>query len=246
MCRLMGYVANDSTTIAEIAGPDFAEFTALSAKHGDGWGIASTPPSNSTPELLVEPGRAKESSKYSQAVRTIESNAALLHLRWATLGLSVSEGNTHPFVHGDISFIHNGGIKPPASLDVGIDPKYFSQMRGDTDSERYFYYLLTQIDKTDLKSGVLAGVKAISSGFEYSSINAMMMTPDFLVVICEHNNNKIPDDEGLDYYELYYRKDERGILIASTGWNQNGWTNLPNHHVLFVDRKTQKVEVVAL
>lgn len=246
MCRLMGYVANDATTISEIAGPDFVEFTALSAKHGDGWGISSNSSGTTKPELLVEPGRAKESSKYSEAVSTIASNAALLHLRWATLGLSVTEGNTHPFTFGDISFIHNGGIKPPKSLDNGIDPKYLAQLRGDTDSERYFYYLLSKIDKSDLKSGVIDGVREISANLDYSSINAMMMTPEYLVVICEHNNDRIPDDEGTDYYELYYRKDERGILIASTGWNQNGWTNLPNHHVLFVDRKTQKVEVVAL
>jgi len=246
MCRLMGYVANDSTTLSEIAGPDFVEFTALSAKHGDGWGIASNSENSSTPKLLVEPGRAKESETYSKATSTISSKAALLHLRWATLGLSITEGNTHPFVSGDISFIHNGGIKPPASLDVGIDPKYFAQMRGDTDSERYFYYLLTKIDNSNFKNGIVEGVREISEGFDFSSINAMMMTADYLVVICEHNNEKIPDDEGPDYYELYYRKDDRGVLIASTGWTQDGWKNLPNHHIMFVNRKSHEVEIISL
>ena len=245
MCRLMGYVANDATTLSQIAGPEFVEFTALSAKHGDGWGIASDSHAAS-PDLLVEPTRAKESATYSKAVSSITSNAALLHLRWATLGLPVTEGNTHPFVSGNISFIHNGGIKPPTSLDSGIDPEYLTQLRGDTDSESYFYYLLTHINKSNLKDGVVSGVRAICNGLEYSSINAMMMTPEFLVIICEHNNNKIPEDEGPDYYELFYRKDERGVLIASTGWTQEGWQNLPNHHVMFVDRKTHNVEVIAL
>jgi hypothetical protein len=35
-------------------------------------------------------------------------------------------------------------------------------------------------------------------------------------------------------------------LVASTGWNQPGWTVLPNHFMLVIDRDSFAVEVVPL
>jgi len=245
MCRLMGYVAENATTLEEIAGPDFVQFTELSKKHGDGWGI-STSDRGSSPSLLVEPARAKESEKYSKAVKGLTSNAALLHLRWATLGLSINEGNTHPFLYEEMSFIHNGGIMPPESLDRYIDQDLLDSMRGNTDSEKYFYSLVTQIRKLGPIPGLIAGVNEIKTNLIYSSINAILLTPTKMIVVCEHNNDRIPDDEGPDYYELYYRKDAKGVIVASSGWNQAGWTLLPNHHILVVDRIQQEFEVIAL
>jgi len=245
MCRLMGYVAGGATTLADIAGPNFTQFTDLSQKHGDGWGIATADGSKS-PTLLIEPSRARESEKFADAAKNLQSNAALLHLRWATLGLAVSEGNTHPFVQGDISFIHNGGIMPPASLDPMIAPEFIGKARGDTDSERYFYVLLSEIAKSNLTDGVLSGVRKIRDNCKFSSINAMLLTPTKLIIICEHNNDRIPDDETDDYYELYYRKDEKGVLVASSGWDQANWKELPNHNVLIVDRESQEMEIIAL
>jgi hypothetical protein len=65
-------------------------------------------------------------------------------------------------------------------------------------------------------------------------------------VVCEHNNDRIPAGEGPDYYELYYRKDAKGILVTSTGWNQEGWTLIPNHSVAVIDRKSLAVEVLSI
>ena len=65
------------------------------------------------------------------------------------------ENNTHPFTYEGITFIHNGSITPPTALDAVIDKKYLERVKGNTDSERYFLYLLTQIDK----HGFIEGVK---------------------------------------------------------------------------------------
>jgi len=241
----MGYVASEATTLAEIAGANFIEFTELSTKHGDGWGIA-TQDCNTGATLLLEPTRAKESGKYSQATSKLKSSAALLHLRWATLGLAINEGNTHPFTFGDISFIHNGGIMPPQSLDSFIDPKFMLDRRGDTDSERYFLVLISEIQSYGLVQGVLSGVRKIRDNCKFSSINSILLTPDKMIVICEFDGSRIPDGEGEDYYELFYRNDDKGVLIASSGWNQTGWNNLPNHQLMVVDRKTREIEIFSL
>ena len=236
MCRLMGYVAPKNLTITEIAGPEFAEFTALSAKHGDGWGYATL--DGDKKSLTLDTARAKESSKYSETTSQVESSGALLHLRWATLNLDISEGNTHPFTFEDFVFIHNGSINPPKSLDPFNDKDLFDQFRGDTDSERYFYVVISFIRKFGLHEGVRQAVHTIREHCSYSSINAMLMTPDLYLTISEHNNDRIPEGEGPGYYDLFYRKNEDGILVASSGWSQEGWKQIPNHHVFEVNRRT--------
>jgi predicted glutamine amidotransferase len=41
LCRLLGYVAARPTSVEEVLGkPGLEEFTALTAVHGDGWGMA--------------------------------------------------------------------------------------------------------------------------------------------------------------------------------------------------------------
>jgi len=235
MCRLMGYVSPEQHTVAEIAGPDFAEFTELSTKHGDGWGFAKVNSANDQ-SLTVEVARAKESSKFAELTRSLESTGGLLHLRWATLNLEINEGNTHPFTHGDFSFIHNGSIKPPQSLDAYIAAEYLEKLRGATDSERYFYVILSFIDQLGIHEGIRQAIKTITENCDYSSLNAMLMTPATYITISEHNYSRIPEGEGPEYYDLFYRKDDQGVLVASSGWNQPGWKQIPNHHYLEVDR----------
>ena len=236
MCRLMGYVAPKDVTISGIAGPNFAEFTALSAKHGDGWGYASL--DGDKKAITLDTARAKESEKFSRTTTSAESTGALLHLRWATLNLDISEGNTHPFSFEDFAFIHNGSINPPQSLDAFIDKDLFKEFRGDTDSERYFYVVISYIRKFGLHEGVRQAVHTISEHCSYSSINAMLMTPEYFLTISEHNNEKIPADEKEGYYDLFYRRDDEGLLVASSGWNQEGWKQIPNHHIFEVNRAT--------
>lgn len=245
MCRLMGYVSPREISIQEIAGASFQEFSDLSKKHRDGWGIATSStgkPSN----LIVETLPARDSSEYSHLTKEVLSDGALLHLRWATSGLAVVEGNTHPFEYGDISFIHNGGITPLDSMDQFIDPDLFESMRGNTDSEKYFYLLITQIRKLGLIKGISAGVKLITENCNYSSINAMILTPDFYVVINEHKYENRPKGEAEDYYDLCYRKDENGILVASSGWNQKNWTTIENHQILLIERKLLSLEALSI
>ncbi len=237
MCRLMGYVSPREISIEEIAGTNFQEFSDLSAKHRDGWGIA-TSSTGKAANLIVETLPAKDSQQYSRQTKEVRSDGTLLHLRWATSGLAVIEGNTHPFEFENISFIHNGGITPLDSMDKYIDPDLFPIMRGNTDSEKYFYLLITQIRKLGLIPGITEGVKLLKENCKYSSINAMILTPESYVIISEHNQDKRPEGEQADYYDLFYRKDENGILVASSGWNQSDWIQVANHKIMHIDRKS--------
>ncbi len=242
----MGFVSTKDFSLSEMAGAHFDEFAALSFLHRDGWGIAEMECGSSAPTLLVESAQASTSPTFKRVAQESKSNGALLHMRWATSGLSVKEGNTHPFVWGDISFIHNGAVIPVNSMDALIDVDLFDSLRGDTDSERYFATLITQVRKLGLIEGVIAALRLIREKCHYSSLNAMLLTPHQMIIINEHNFKRIPAGENESYYDLYYRKNSDGVLVASSGWDQSGWTLIPNHRALVIDRNTFAIEEITL
>lgn len=246
MCRLLGYVSQEKTSFDSIVGEDFSEFVSLSSVHCDGWGIATINHAEHLAHVDRAPETAATSQAFDAALGKVDADGALLHLRWATKGLPVTEDNTHPFKYQDFTFIHNGAIFPPAALDPYISPKFAALVQGETDSERYFYFLMTMIEKHGFVEGVKECVKTITTTMDYSSINAMIMNEDTYVVICEHHPERHPDWAPQDYYELKYRKDEHGILVASTGWNQPGWEVLNNHQILVIDRKTFATQLLPI
>ncbi|HEX7405245.1 MAG TPA: class II glutamine amidotransferase [Candidatus Nanopelagicaceae bacterium] len=246
MCRLLGYVSPEKASFDSIVGEDFPEFIALSSVHCDGWGIATINHDEDSAHLDRAPETASTSQGFVDALANVDADGALLHLRWATKGLPVSEDNTHPFAYEDFTFIHNGAIFPPSVMDPYISPKFATLIQGDTDSERYFYFLMTMIEKYGFLEGVKKCVKTITSSMDYSSINAMILNEDRYIVICEHHPERHPDWAPADYYALKYRQDENGILVASTGWNQPGWTLLENHHLLVVDRQTFATQLLPI
>ena len=242
----MGYVSHEKKSFPHIAGAGFDDFVALSSIHCDGWGVSTIDHDETSAHLVRAAEMAHTSSQFDSVIKESRADGGLLHLRWATAGLPVSENNAHPFIYQDFTFIHNGSITPPASLERFISPEFMAKISGETDSERYFYALLSYVKNFGFIEGVLKGVAEIKSSCGYSSINAMIMNEDTFVAICEHDPNKRPAFGDETYYELKYRSDAEGVVVASSGWPQEGWVVLPNHHALVVDRKTFATKIVPL
>ncbi|NCX41277.1 MAG: class II glutamine amidotransferase, partial [Burkholderiaceae bacterium] len=53
--------------------------------------------------------------------------------------------------------------------------------------------------------------------------------------------DRIPDHfkDQLDYYFLKFIKRDGEVVVGSSGWNQDGWSDIPNGSILIVDRATQ-------
>lgn len=81
---------------------------------------------------------------------------------------------------------------------------------------------------------------------DYSSINAMVMNEQTYIIIRESNLNREPEWASAQYYDLKYRKDAQGVIVASSDWNQDGWVEIPNHTMLVVDRKDFSTEAISL
>ena len=246
MCRLMGYVSPTKTSFPALVGSEFSDFVALSSVHCDGWGMSTIDKSGAHKVLEKKVESAAQSATFDATVVENIADGALLHLRWATKGLSNSENNTHPFMYGEYSFIHNGSIFPPDSIAPFIDSKFEKLIVGDTDSERYFYLLMTEIEKLGLVEGIKSAIRIIKEHGDTTSLNFMLMNRDFFVTVSEHNTKRKPDWAPDDYYEIKYLPTPEGVLFASSGWNQPGWKTLDNHHAAIVNRSNFEIEVIAL
>jgi predicted glutamine amidotransferase len=241
MCRLLAYAASEPTTFPAVVGDSFSQFIELSSLHCDGWGIAGEAGQCST-----EAVEARHSQTLRQKLADSPSTAALLHLRWATAGIPVDIANNHPFAFQGLSFIHNGSLTPSHGLDKALEPLYMAQIKSESDSHRYFMLLAQEIAKGGLDAGILKTIETARQLTRYASLNAMLLTDDYLVVINEHNLANKPvflDDE---YYELRYIVRDGAVIAGSSGWNQEGWTLLENHTILIIKRDDLTMRTVTI
>jgi predicted glutamine amidotransferase len=246
MCRLLGYVANEERTFADVIGEGFQNFVELSKEHKHGWGISATSAESRQTTLVRDLTLAAESEKFKESANSLKSDGALLHLRLASKGLTVDLSNNHPFIHGDYSFMHNGTIKKMDSIEEFIDARYLPEIKSTTDSERYFFAVLTAIDELGLVEGVRKAVKQISANCDFTSINCMLLTPEHMVAVCEFNEGDSSEWTVDSHYELRYSPEGDVIKVASTGWGKDHWNRLSNHSILLINRGDLTFEVLPL
>lgn len=245
MCRLLGWTTRTPTSLHRLLGhEDLVDFTELSGLHGDGWGLARGVAGGM--EVRKRPNTARMSDDFALWSRATRSDLGLVHLRRATLGLPVRAENTHPFTDGRLAFAHNGSISPPPSLDVLLTPSASALRRGDTDSERYFLAVLSQLERGatpgDALREAVAGIAATAS---FTSLNCLLLTPDELFAVCFFDTEGHAADEAPDYYHLGFRETGDAVVVASSGWGR-GWQQLANGELMVVRRGTLEVSVESL
>ena len=232
MCRLLAFSSLERKSFYDVVGKGFDSFVDLSEEHKDGWGYAIE--GSVTKDLK----RASQSPELFRAATSVLSNGALIHLRQASKGISVDINNNHPFTHNQITFMHNGTIRPGDTAEQFISEKYIDLIEGTTDSERYFYAMLSFIDELGLVEGVRKTVNAIAEIADYSALNIMVQTPDTLIAVCKFNPENKSEWRSEDHYELRFKKNANEVVVASTGWGNTDWNHLDNNQMLVVNRST--------
>jgi predicted glutamine amidotransferase len=256
MCRVLGYCAKKQISVAELVGdPGLAAFTALSQWHADGWGVAAL--DGGGMHVAKSPRQAREDPEYQRLTGEQLGDTGLVHLRWATPGLAVEDRNSHPFTWGEYTMCHNGAIRPQDRLPELLPPEWERRVTGTTDSERYFLHVMAGLEANggDVVAAVADTVQRIRADYTPNSLNAILLAPDALYAIAWHDPERIPleairarnsPEEPTCYFNLGYRQTDDAVVVASTGWPQDGWGVLPNGSVLAVDRATLDLRVEQL
>ena len=148
MCRLYAQLA---TTPRSAEGALLCGARALAAQsrhHRDGWGLGATGPEQTV--LFKAPRAAGTDPHFAGVARTLRAPAIVAHIRKATVG-SVQRSNAHPFRHQRWVFAHNGSLFGFDALRprmwARIRPGLRALVRGSTDSEVLFFYLLSALEQ---------------------------------------------------------------------------------------------------
>jgi predicted glutamine amidotransferase len=259
MCRLLGHCSLRSAPVASLLTEEgLRGFTALSAFHGDGWGMAWY--NTDGPHVQKSTRRAQDEPDYSRLTHRALGDMGLVHLRWATPGLGVGYDNSHPFRYGPYTLAHNGAIHPQDRLGEMLPAEWERRLIGTTDSERYLLHIMWRLERRggDVVAAIADTVASIGSRYAVNSLNAILLSPDKMYAVSWHDPARIPEAElrrrGLastpeeiaGYFHLAYRMTADAVVAASSGWPQPGWTMLPNQSVLVVDRATLEMSVFSL
>jgi predicted glutamine amidotransferase len=259
MCRLLAYCSHDRVSVADLIGEDgFRDFTALSAFHSDGWGVAWYDAGRV--RTRKSPLRAVDDPLYDRLGHSRLSEAGLVHLRWATPGLPVGTRSAHPFRHGGLAMAHNGAIHPQDRLGDLLPPAWERRLTSGTDSERYFLHVMSRLGAKggDLCAAIADTAAHIRRQFRPNSLNAVFLAPDAVYAVSWHDPDNIPAAAMLSrgytgppehlagYFHLCYRVSDHCVVVASSGWPQDGWEMLPNGSVLVIERATLRARVELL
>ena len=244
MCRLVGWVSATPMTVAEALGePGLAELTELSRLHADGWGIAWW--EGDRLRSIASQMPAHSSPEFAAAVREVRADAVLLHLRWATPGITVGAENTHPFLIEDSwAFGHNGAVRPADGLLPLLTSSQRDALRGDTDSERLLHLLVERIHAHGLDGGLGRTVADVSRDLTPSSLNALLLGRDDLTALCCHYvtpEGKVPPVSALPedqpgYFDLCWTRLPDAVVVASEPLGHRQWERIPNGTALVLPR----------
>jgi len=128
--------------------------------NGDGFGIGwydsvYDEELGSQPCIFTSATPAWNNANLVRLAEKIKSPLVFAHVRATTAG-SLSLDNCHPFGHGKLMFMHNGGIaeftKIKRKLQACLSDELFEVVNGNTDSEWAFALFLSKLPDPNAKS----------------------------------------------------------------------------------------------
>lgn len=221
MCKLFGAVV-----IPERVPEELFSFRHYAVHDPDGWGLAWY--EGGRLKVVKSRESALKNHKFVATAERMNSRIILAHLRRMTRG-NVREVNTHPFRFGKYVFAHNGTVDISELADY-LKGSY-RKIRGDTDSELLFHFLVQNMERWGNFMGLRKAVKEISEQARrrhVTSLNFIMADGRYLYVfkrVYRGTNN-------LYYYQRggFYK-----CFIVSSKPLGESWVEMENGEFLAVD-----------
>jgi predicted glutamine amidotransferase len=148
MCRLFGFRSNVPSRAHRSLIEAENAVASQASYHCDGWGIGYFLGEDAY-VFKSEAGAAGD-ERFQRISARLRSHTFVVHVRRATVG-QVDYLNSHPFRHGSWMFAHNGTLfgfeQLQARMRATIRPELEQLIFGVTDSEYFFYYLLSALGR---------------------------------------------------------------------------------------------------
>ena len=168
--------------------------------NGDGFGVAWYPSDEAYPPgLFCSTTPAWNNVNLARLAAAVRSACILAHVRAATQPDSVSEANCHPFVAGQLSFMHNGQLGGFGALRRDLlsrlSDRSFDRVRGQTDSECLFALFLDRLgqDGTEASAEELAEalVETFREALEVARQRGQEHEPSYLNVAVTNGTHAV-------------------------------------------------------
>lgn len=118
---------------------------AVTPTNGDGFGLGWYG-ARPEPGLFRDVLPAWNDDNLKCVAEQVESRLFFAHVR-ASTGAGIARSNCHPFRYGNWLFMHNGQIGGYEGIRYALDrliaPSYYRHRQGGTDSETFFFILLS-------------------------------------------------------------------------------------------------------
>ncbi len=256
MCRLFGLITNKEVNVEFSFLKADLPFKDLSKRNPHGWGIGYY--KNENAKIQKQPIPAFDSKKFQEIARSIKSEMFISHVRYSTQGELTPE-NTHPFKYENWIFAHNGNIDIRDKLLESLNSKFKNAIKGETDSEVFFYWLLQNIeDQNNLYDGIKESISFIQSnrGNKTTSINFILLNGEKLIALRKAFQRiykyslyylcRKPDKmEPIKFHSKETRQlitsknleGEEAVLVCSEPLTEEeNWIELSNNQLLMVKR----------
>ena len=274
MCRLLAYLGTPIIVDKLLYQPKNSLVNqSINAKeieeplNGDGFGIGwYVPELHDEPVTFVSVHPAWSNRNLRNLAPKVQTECFIAHVRAASVG-EVSESNCHPFQYRNLLMMHNGGVENfsliKRRLRQPLTDELYNWIKGQTDSEHIFAYLLNNLFSDP---GVAVTPEAVMGAFEKTFVDLKDMMKDYQIHEAAYLNMLVtngsffvatrytthPTEEPLTLYhseggryvvedgQSYIvppEDDDQAVLIVSEKLTEEKhWTAIPPNHFVVVDQ----------
>jgi len=234
--------------------------------NGDGFGMGWY-----APELSDEPGTfvsvnpAWSNRNLRHLAPRIKTDCMVAHVRAASVG-EVSESNCHPFSYKNILCMHNGGIENfglvKRKLREPLNDEMYNWIKGQTDSEHIFAYLLNYL----FQNHNVINEEAVADAFEHTFtflkkimkeagikepayLNMLITNGKFLVgtryvsdpveealTLYHSEGGRYVVEDGITRLEAPEDDDHAVLIVSEKLTDDKDWTMIPQNHFVIVEQ----------
>lgn len=246
MCRLFAKISTSPVTITKhVIESEYSILRQVMKEgHRDGWGAFFYDGNEVRLHIRSTNSLESEADVAKALLNSRASKASGFFVRKASNPLNLKFDDVHtaeatqPFVHMNLSFMHNGSVERPDLVMSALrNPEILPQSRND--SEVYFSVFLTKLRESgsvvEAFSETENFIKDVGGTDPYSSLNSIVVYGGRLYAFNMYRKDYRGTvmDQDRDYFKMAYWTDGRALIVSSEPTDgSDKWNDLGNGKIL--------------